>query len=603
MIIQHLLMPKSGVCGQHDMFSRLNKRAYFSDEHQTLTIYPHGVAWFDTYFNSLSIGKWKKYTDIGTVSLTLRLKGQLEISLYRKEKIHAVIAETELLTASFQSEREEEITLTFPGSDEKGMYFFRLEGVKGESKFYGGWYSAEIPEGSLRDVDLAIDICTFKREAFVERNLEILHQVFLDDESSPLHGHLHVFISDNGKTLDIPALAGESVQIVPNKNVGGAGGFTRGLIEIMHCPTYQASHVLFMDDDVVIEPEALYRTYAMLRCRKEKYIDAFIGGAMLRMDQPNIQVEAGAAWYAGDLMSRKGGLDLNSVDAFLYNEVEEYVEFNAWWYCCTPMTVVNENNLPLPIFIRGDDLEYGLRNMRHLILLNGICVWHEPFENKYSSFLSYYILRNLLYDNALHCPGYTKWQFLRRLCGTVVRELFCYRYKNVDLIFRGVEDFLKGVDFLKETDGEKLHQQIMAAGYKAVPVEELDMPFEYSTYDNSLVEEENKVHKLFRLLTFNGLFLPAKGNNIVSMAQCRPLSFYRAKRVMQYDVASGKAFMTEKSITATLGWLVKTAFKSLHIAMQFDGAKERFRANAADIISEQAWCTYLGLERSNEYVQ
>ncbi len=603
MIIQHLLMPKSGVCGQQDMFSRLNKRAYFSDEHQTLTIYPHGVAWFDTYFNSLSIGKWKKYTDIGTVSLTLRLKGQLEISLYRKEKIHAVIAETELLTASFQSEREEEITLTFPGSDEKGMYFFRLEGVKGESKFYGGWYSAEIPEGSLRDVDLAIDICTFKREAFIQRNLEILHRAFLDDENNPLHGHLHVFISDNGKTLDIPALAGESVQIVPNKNVGGAGGFTRGLIEIMHCPTYQASHVLFMDDDVVIEPEALYRTYAMLRCRKEKYIDAFIGGAMLRMDQPNIQVEAGAAWYAGDLMSRNGGLDLNSVDACLYNEVEEYVEFNAWWYCCTPMTVVNENNLPLPIFIRGDDLEYGLRNMRHLILLNGICVWHEPFENKYSSFLSYYILRNLLYDNALHCPGYTKWQFLRRLCGTVVRELFYYRYKNVDLIFRGVEDFLKGVDFLKETDGEELHRQIMAAGYKAVPAEELDMPFENGPYENSMREEENKVHKLFRFLTFNGLFLPAKDDRIVSMAQCRPLNFYRAKRVMQYDVASGKAFMTEKSITATLGWLVKTAFKSLHIAMQFDGAKERFRANAADIISEQAWCTYLGLERSNEYVQ
>lgn len=34
--------------------------------------------------------------------------------------------------------------------------------------------------------------------------------------------------------------------------------------------------------------------------------------------------------------------------------------------------------------IRGDDIEYGLRNCKRLVTLNGICVWHEPFESKYS---------------------------------------------------------------------------------------------------------------------------------------------------------------------------------------------------------------------------
>ncbi|RAZ20198.1 glycosyltransferase family 2 protein, partial [Klebsiella oxytoca] len=68
------------------------------------------------------------------------------------------------------------------------------------------------------------------------------------------------------------------------------------------------------------------------------------------------------------------------------------------------MELVRKDNLPLPIFIRGDDLEYGLRNMKTLILMNGICVWHEPFENKYSSFLAYYVIRNRLIDNAYHFP-------------------------------------------------------------------------------------------------------------------------------------------------------------------------------------------------------
>ena len=188
-------------------------------------------------------------------------------------------------------------------------------------------------------------------------------------------------------------------------------------LEIMHCKDYQATHVLLMDDDILLEPESLFRTYVLLRTLKEQYRDAFIGGAMLRLDHQNIQVEAGAAWYAGNLASRKSNLNLNTLDACLYNETEEYCEFNAWWYCCIPMHIVRPDNLPLPIFIRGDDVEYGLRNMKHLILLNGICVWHEPFENKYSSFLSYYILRNMLYDNALHCPGFTRKTVFAPFCG------------------------------------------------------------------------------------------------------------------------------------------------------------------------------------------
>ena len=233
------------------------------------------------------------------------------------------------------------------------MYFVRLEGLEDGAQYFGGYYEADVPNTALWPVDIAINICTFRREAFVKRNLEILRKAILQNPEHEMYQHLQVFISDNGKTLDIPALAGRQVHIVPNKNVGGAGGFTRGLIEILHCPDYAATHVLFMDDDILIEPEALFRTYTLLRCRKKEYEDLFIGGAMLRLDQQNIQVEAGAAWNAGSLQSRKSGVDLNTVDGCLYNEIEEYVEFNAWWYCCTPMSVVREDNLPLPIFIRG----------------------------------------------------------------------------------------------------------------------------------------------------------------------------------------------------------------------------------------------------------
>lgn len=600
MRLQNLLMPHAGLCAQQDMYFRTNPRVQVSDCHHALTFRRRGVAWFDTYFNGFSIEKWKKYTIVDRVSVTLLLKGKFEIQLRSKEKIHQNISERELCVKVFESEEIASITLPFHSYEEKGMYFIRLEALEDGSQYWGGYYEANIPEEHLWPVDIAVNICTFRREPFVNRNLEILRKSILENPDNEMSEHLQVFISDNGKTLNIPQLADEKVHIFPNKNVGGAGGFTRGLIEVMHRRDYRASHTLFMDDDVLIEPEALYRTYTLLRCRKKVYEDLFIGGAMLRLDQQNIQVEAGAAWNQGNLVSRKSSVDLNTVDGCLYNETEEYTEFNAWWYCCTPMSVVREDNLPLPIFIRGDDLEYGLRNMRHLLLMNGICVWHEPFENKYSSFLEYYILRNLLYDNALHCPGYSRWKFLKRLYGSVVRQLFFYRYQNVELIFQGINDFFRGAAFLKETDGEKLHQKIMAAGYKARPVEELDVAFEYPAYENSLTEVDGKGHRLFRLITFNGFLLPTKRNKVVSMAQCRPVNFYRAKRVLQYDVTSKKAFITEKKIGRSLGYLCQMIPMTLRIIVKFDGAMKTFREDAAPLMTEQFWRGYLQMETQQE---
>lgn len=595
MRVQNMIMPQSNLKDQEKMYFRLNRHAKLVNSHQEIWFEKDGTASLDTYFNSFSIEKWRKYTKIGEVSVSLLLQGDFEIQLLRKEKIHTSITEKELSISYCSHETLKLITVPFFSYEEKGMYAVKLKCLSENGLFSGGYYSGEIEETQCHSVRLGINICTFRREAFVKRNLDLLNDRILNCPDHPLYENLQVFISDNGKTLDIDALETPKIHIVKNKNVGGAGGFTRGLLEMMDCPTYQATHALFMDDDVLMEPESLFRTYMLLCTMKDEYQDAFIGGAMLRLDHQNIQVEAGAAWCSGNLDSRKSGLNLNSLDACLYNEVEEYYEFNAWWYCCIPMTVVSNKNLPLPIFIRGDDVEYGLRNMKHLILLNGICVWHEPFENKYSSFLEYYILRNMLYDNALHCPNYSKRKFLKKFYGSVFRQLVYYRYKNIDLIFRGVNDFFKGVDFLKNTDGEQLHKEIMDSGYKAQPVEELQVPFNYPDYDNSFRENEKKIHQLIRFLSCNGLLFPANRDTIVSMAQCRPINFYRAKRVLQYDVTSKKGFVTEKHIKKSILYFFKTILITVKILFYFKTCIKKFHNDGEQVMTKNFWKEYLDL--------
>ena len=429
----------------------------------------------------------------------------------------------------------------------------------------------------------------------------ILNSRFLENKDSELYNGLEVFISDNAHTLDSEKLSSDKVHIVENKNVGGAGGFTRGMIEIKKAKEKSGiTHVLVMDDDILIEPEAIFRTYTMLSCTKDEYSDAFVGGAMLRLDNRYMQTESGALWNGGEIVSLKGGLDLRTLDACLFNEFEERAQFNAWWYCAFPVDVVKDDNLPMPIFIRGDDVEYGLRNMKHLILMNGICVWHEPFENKYSSFLYYYILRNRLIDNSLHNMVIPKSQFIDLLTRQVNDELRIYRYKNAELLIRGVEDFFKGVEWLVKQDGEKLHQDIMKNGYKLQYLEDLEdkVNFLYPLYENSLraVPATGRKQRIINKFTVNGTYLkPLTDYNIVPTVGPCQSSFYRVKTVLNYDYASRKGFVTKRDPEKCKE--LKKRLNSLcsKVNSEYESAVEKFAADAKKLTNINFWNKYLGI--------
>lgn len=614
MEIQKILFPEVGRCTEKELYFRtevensvdtdvnlrLNvqnkERSVFNNGEKKITFMENGIVAFDTYFNGFSFEKWKKYTVLRDVSLKLKLSGKFKVTLITKEKIKDDNIRKVVCETIVENDYEQEYEFPYTFADGKGMYTFELTALRDNSLFLGGAYCSSIAPEKVREVKIGVGICTFKREAFIEKNLRILNESILRNEESPLYGHLEVFVADNGKSLDIDALTTDKIHINPNRNLGGAGGFTRDLIEIMtHNDELHVTHALLMDDDIVIEPEALVKTYMLLSLLKDEYADAFVGGAMLRLDKQTIQVEAGAVWNSGYLNSLKSGIDLRYCDSCLYNEYEEYTEFNAWWYCCFPMKVVTPENLPLPIFIRGDDLEYGLRNMKHLILMNGICVWHEPFENKYSSFLEYYIMRNQLIDNSFHCPGYGAKHLNRAILGHCMREIMYYRYKNVDLYLQGVKDFLKGPGWLMEQDGEALHKNVMAAGYKGQELETLDMGFHYPTFEASYRYVDNKKAKFKRTLTLNGLFLPTKGTNIVPMSGARPALFYRKKRVMHYDVTSKKAFITEKSFGTSVKCIFKTLGVMCVVPFKLKKAQRAYRTEGLKLRTLEFWNGFLGL--------
>ena len=241
-------------------------------------------------------------------------------------------------------------------------------------------------------------------------------------------------------------------------------------------------------------------------------------------------------------------------------------------------------------------MEYGLRNMKHLILMNGICVWHEPFENKYSSFLEYYIIRNRLIDNTFHFPNWGKKQLKKIVWRQWLSEVKRYRYKNIRLHTRGVKDYLKGVDFLLNTDGEQLHKDIMAAGYKAVTMDQISKPFHYREYEDSRNMGISRRHDRIRKLTLNGWFLPSKHTRIVSMAQSRLETIWRAKKIVYYDVTANKAFECDKNWKEFFGTFFEVLGLTVQINFKYNKAKKDFQTRGNEIKNIKFWNRYLGLD-------
>jgi len=545
MILQNIIFPKYGICSDFNLYFRLSNDNNYSYQNNHIFMNAGGWAHFDTYFNGLFINKIRKYTNAGPISINLWIKGTMRITILHKERENSgkctnkKINEIEICTKELKL-----IEIPINEETDQGMYTFSIYAISDDCLFTGGYYSSKILNSECKNVKIGLAICTFKREKYIIKNIECIKRYIFNNPDSNLKDNLIIFISDNANTLDINYFNDQRIKLYKNKNVGGAGGFTRCLIEIMNNPSLNITHALLMDDDINFEPESLFRTYSFLNILKEEYSDMFIGGAMLRLDEQHIQTESGAIWNGGRLISLKHGLDLSTCESCLFNDIEESCEYNAWWYCSIPMQYIRPDNLPMPLFIRGDDVEYGLRNVNHIIQVNGICVWHEPFENKYSSSMYYYIFRNRLIDNSVRSIPYSLNQFLDDFHEQWLNEIHMYRYKNAELLVRGVEDFLKGVDWLKNTDAEKLHQAIMDDGYRMTFIEKLDFKFMYKSYDNSFnIPQKNRIIKR---ITNNGFLLSPKYDIVAPTFNANPDQFYRANNVLNYDYTSKKGFITKK---------------------------------------------------------
>lgn len=418
-------------------------------------MYSAGTYDFATYFNSLSVMKLRKYTVANSFSLHLELKGAA--CTVRQNCGGAFSAEPEIVegtertVAAGDSWQAVDMPLAVTDDMVLAGFVIRTEGrVAIRNSYYEVGYS-----GKLRDIELAVGTTTFKKENYITGNIDLIRKNIIDT-GEDISRHFHMYVIDNGRTLDAPALSSERITVTPNDNVGGAGGFTRAMITAMEQEP-KATNIILMDDDVAVSPESIKRTYNVLRLLKPEYEEAMISGAMLNYEVGEDQWEdIGHVTPEGYFMACKPPLRVTLFEDLVYNEKFEPTKkmkkdlYAAWWYCCIPVAVIEKNGLPLPYFVRCDDVEYGVRCKTPFITMNSLCVWHMSFNKRYNAAVErYQSIRNILIAQATTGIA-PEADSLREMYRDIRLELKKFAYDDAELCLDAFEDFLKGPDFISK---------------------------------------------------------------------------------------------------------------------------------------------------------
>src|SRR5690606_18529998 len=254
----------------------------------------------------------------------------------------------------------------------------------------------------------AVTICTMNRAD------DCLGNLFALADSLPALDTLDaIYVADQGTdTVDsregfaeVAERLGDKLHYIKQPNLGGAGGFTRGLYEVAGSTDTEHANVLFMDDDVLLEPDLIIRLTAFSNCAANPMI---VGGQMLNLLHPH-QLHVGAEY--AELNTLEPGqpvphslstADLLGVDEETGkpNRQERRVDagYNGWWSCLIPYEVVKTIGYPLPFFFQWDDAEYSYRARAHgfpTVTLPGAGVWHADFHWKdWDEWHRYFNLRN-----------------------------------------------------------------------------------------------------------------------------------------------------------------------------------------------------------------
>lgn len=593
MILQNIQFPSSETCLVNNLYFNLkNTDGYIFQSRSEVQLNRYGVVTADTYFNSFPIEQWKKYTVINNLGLELILKGDFVIKLLNITLINNKPVARVLNILEFHTLEKNKVSCDFQGIDYNGILCFQLEALSTIAIFYGGGYSSDVAPELISKVDLAIAMCTYRREDYVIENMDLLKKYIFNNDKSELSGHLNVYISDNGKSLDINTVQSPYIRIFPNRNTGGSGGFTRAFIELLNDSRNDYTHILVMDDDIKLSIDVLNRTFTFLRLLKTEFKNIILGSAFLNIDFPYEQVENGGNIKGGYPVANGTRVDLTNLENILSVAKNKKLDYLGWWYCAIPKEFL-ARELPLPLFIKRDDVEFCLRWKVDKVVVNGICVWHEPYMKKFNLTTQYYNCRNNLIMNAIHNPSFNAIKLKKEVKNKLKEYLLTYRYIEMELYLQGINDFLQGLDWLKGIDAEKLNTNLREGLPTFQPIDKINPEFKWIDYIKNTSYSESKVKKWVRRLTLNGAILKPRYHIVAPMVGAKIGSFWRVKKAIFFNSFNNMAYESKRDNKRAIKILRKSKRIMKSIDENYNEVVSEYRNRYRELVTVEFWKCFL----------
>ena len=546
---------------------------------------------FDTSFGVFAAGRWKRLSVVGALCVTVNAHGSGRIELVGvKSRVSSRILDLvrrERVVASAGISPSGKTTLDVPEFliSATSTYFIRVSAEQTDVVVSGGeWSTTTAPP---REVRLSLSITTFNRQDYVKPTVAKVLQLIESLDS--LRGHLRILVVDNARNITFDAAPDAPLTVVANPNLGGAGGFARGIIYLRD--EGWSTHVLLMDDDITLEPEALVRTFALFTYARDPKL--CIHGAMLSEEQAWMQFEAGSKYRWRSLYPLRAigrEEDLRERRLALRDAHEKKFAYTAWWYTAFPISITRDN--PLPIFVRGDDVGFGLMHTgRHSVTLNGVIVWHADFGLKNNPSSLYYEKRNFAIVDTLVFDNHHWWHLARRFIALCFRNLFSMRYASVEYMIKGVRAYLDGPMALMATDHSALHDELRKV------TEEKPAPL---SSDLAAVAITKPRPKAIRLIGF-ALAVPLLGGYILPKVLRRDLLktapidsravglATRYNQILYRHDRLAEGFLVQRDSKRFFALLREVAVVTKDIAVNYKRLKREYRAAYPALVSDESW--------------
>ncbi|WP_077490068.1 glycosyltransferase [Sinomonas mesophila] len=416
---------------------------------------------FGTYFNAFPASYWRRWTHVDAVRLSIKTTGTGSVLVYKSNARGSL---QRVASSRVHGTHISTFELTLDPFGDGGWYWFDLvAGSEGLVLEAAEW---QTKTDTTISTSVTLEITTLNKTDFCVQNLRTL-------ASAPetLAHVREVVIVDQGtsKVADAEGFAeaeaalGGKLRIINQDNLGGSGGFARGMFEAVE---NGSDYALLLDDDVMIEPESINRvvTFAEL-CKKP----TIVGGHMFDLYNRTVLHTFGEVVNPYRIQPALPNDDAILGHDFALSNLRQTpwlhrrtdVDYNGWWMCLIPTAVIREIGLSLPVFIKWDDAEYGLRARDHgfpTVSMPGAAVWHVSWIDKDDlvGWQAYFHTRNRLITALLHSPYELGGRVVRESFQLDVKHLISMQYYTARGRVMALHDLLQGPAHLHDLLPAKL---------------------------------------------------------------------------------------------------------------------------------------------------